>query len=101
MSDDEESDNDKEYIKKDALAKSKAKVLKKYEESSHDGDKDEDVTQTDASAAQDEEGLYEKIAMMMEEDVTTKVTEAKDIDDNESDDSDEKPAKTSNNEGGR
>jgi len=29
MSDDEESDNDKEYIKKDALAKSKAKVLKK------------------------------------------------------------------------
>ena len=29
--------------------------------------------------------------MMMEEDVTTKVTEAKDIDDNESDDSDEKP----------
>ena len=44
MSDDEESDNDKEYIKKDALAKSKAKVLKKYEESSHDGDKDEDVT---------------------------------------------------------
>ena len=45
--------------------------------------------------------MYEKIVMMMEEDVTTKVTEAKDIDDNESDDSDEKPAKTSNNEGGR
>ena len=39
--------------------------------------------------------------MMMEEDVTTKVTEAKDIDDNESDDINEKPAKTFNNEGGR